>query len=193
MAQFSQSHVVVYQAYRPEIGRYAVEHQRFGGPFNMGRMSWIKPNFLWMMFRSGWGTKPDQEVTLAVTLQRAAFDSILAQAVHSTFVRDIYATEAAWRSALASSSVRLQWDPDHGPRGEPLDRRAVQLGLRGETLARYASEWIVSIEDISTFVAEQRRILVNDGATAILTPVEHPYPVADDAVASRLDVQTFPP
>src|SRR5262245_58806343 len=25
-------------------------------------MSWIKLNFLWMMFRSGWGTKPDQEV-----------------------------------------------------------------------------------------------------------------------------------
>jgi len=27
-------------------------------------MSWIKPNFLWMMYRCGWGTKEGQQVTL---------------------------------------------------------------------------------------------------------------------------------
>ena len=86
LAQFDAESVVVYQAYRPEIGHFAARHGYFGGGFGLGRMSWIKPNFLWMMYRSGWGTKEDQEVTLAVRLRRDAFDEILGLAVHSTFV-----------------------------------------------------------------------------------------------------------
>src|SRR5205085_10398421 len=76
LAQFDDESVVVYQAYRPEIGHFAAQHGYFGGAFSLGRMSWIKPNFLWMMFRSGWGTKEGQEVTLAVWLRRPAFDAI---------------------------------------------------------------------------------------------------------------------
>lgn len=57
MAQYDESSVVVYQAYRPAIGEFATENQYFGGPFSYTRMSWIKPNFLWMMYRSGWGSK----------------------------------------------------------------------------------------------------------------------------------------
>ncbi|MFT5999906.1 MAG: hypothetical protein ACI81P_002365 [Neolewinella sp.] len=37
-------------------------HQQLGGPaFSYQRMSWIKPNFLWMMYRCGWAKKQDQE------------------------------------------------------------------------------------------------------------------------------------
>ena len=72
LAQFNDEGVVVYQAYRPAIGHFAAEHQYFGGEFKMSRMSWIKPNFLWMMYRCGWGMKPDQEVILAVTIRREA-------------------------------------------------------------------------------------------------------------------------
>ncbi len=186
MAQFGPDTVVVYQAFRPEIGRYAVEHQRFGGPFGMGRMSWVKPNFLWMMYRSGWGTKPDQGVTLAVTLHRPAFDAILAAAVHSTYVADVYGAEQQWRREVARSDVRLQWDPDHGPTGAPLARRAIQLGLRGNALARYAADWIVSIEDVSPFVAEQRVALAAGGSQSIRVPAEAAYPVDDPTTATRL-------
>ena len=49
LAHFDSRSVVVYQAYRPEIGRFAAKHQRFGGEFSFNRMSWIKPNFLWMI------------------------------------------------------------------------------------------------------------------------------------------------
>jgi hypothetical protein len=46
--------IVVYQAYRPQIGRFAAPRGSFGGShFSLGLMSWIKPNFLWMMYRSG--------------------------------------------------------------------------------------------------------------------------------------------
>src|SRR5262245_21691403 len=64
LAQYDAESVVVYQAYRRSIGEWAIRHQKLGGPhFNDSRMSWIKPNFLWMMYRSGWGTKDGQQVT----------------------------------------------------------------------------------------------------------------------------------
>lgn len=47
LAQFDEDSIVVYQAYKPSIGRFAAEHGHFGGEFGLGRMSWIKPNFLW--------------------------------------------------------------------------------------------------------------------------------------------------
>ena len=156
LAQHDAETVVVYQAYNPSIGRFAAAHGYFGGGFSLARMSWIKPNFLWMMYRSGWGTKLGQEITLAIWLQRAAFVSILRAAVPSTFEPDGYHSEPDWRAAVAQSDVRVQWDPDHDPSGKPLDRRAIQLGLRGATLASYVREWIVEIADISSFVAEQR-------------------------------------
>lgn len=64
------------------------------------------------------------------------------------FAPDVYPSETAWKQAAAQSSVRLQWDPDHHPSGAKIERRAIQLGLRGEVLAQYARDWIVNIEDI---------------------------------------------
>jgi Domain of unknown function (DUF4291) len=186
LAQFDSDSVVVYQAYRPSTGRFAGEHGYFGGEFSLARMSWIKSNFLWMMYRCGWGTKPDQEVVLAVRLRRAAFDEILAQAVPSRFESDLFATPAAFRDAVANSSVRLQWDPDHDPSGAPVERRAIQLGLRGEVLRHYAREWIVDIQDVSPFVAEQRACAGQAGWPQLVTPREEIYPVTDPGVVQRV-------
>ena len=93
LAQFDESSIVVYQAYRSAIGKFAATQGYFGGEFSLERRSWIKPNFLWMMYRSGWGTKVNQEVTLAIRLKRSALDDILTQVVHSKFVPEIYASE----------------------------------------------------------------------------------------------------
>jgi hypothetical protein len=155
-------------------------------------MTWIKPNFLWMMYRSGWGTKPGQEVTLAIRLSRVAFDQILAQAVHSTYLPKIYESHESWRSAVKNSDVRLQWDPDHSPRGGKLERRAIQLGLQGEVIAKYARDWIVSIEDISNFVARQYLHVLNQAEADLLTPSESPYSVGDELVAQRLQLGLLP-
>jgi len=190
LAQYDDASVVVYQAYRPNMGRFAATHGYFGGAFSLDRMSWIKPKFLWMMFRNGWGTKAHQEVTLAVQLKRAAFDEILAGAVHSSFTSSVYSDEEEWGSALKRSSVRLQWDPDHAPSGHTVERRAVQLGLRGETLRRYAREWIVGVEDISEFVRTQYEHVQARDYTGLVTPREDVYPVADSAVAARLGLST---
>jgi uncharacterized membrane protein YfbV (UPF0208 family) len=48
------------------------------------------------------------------------------------------------------------------------------LGLRGEMLARYARAWIIEIEDISAFVAEQRVHAHGDYAQ-LLVPRERVY------------------
>jgi hypothetical protein len=192
LAQFDDESVIVYQAYRPEIGHFAAEHGYFGGAFGLGRMSWVKPNFLWMMYRSGWGTKPGQEAVLAVRLRRSAFDCILAEAVPSTFVPETYANRGEWQQAVAGSSVRLQWDPDHDPTGAPVERRAIQLGLRGGVLARYAREWVLHIEDVSAFVKAQRLHSSPDAWGHLVVPREDVYRVEDAAVARRLGLAPTP-
>jgi len=185
LAQFDEETVVVYQAYNPTIARHAVEHGAPGGPgFSLERMSWIKPGFLWMMHRSGWATKPDQQHVLAIWLRRSAFDEILANAVHTTYIEERYLGKDRWQEALEAIDARLQWDPDHDPQGRKLERRAIQLGLRGEMLQRFTTEWIVQIEDITPLVhqlAEYR-----DAPEFLLTPVEKPYPVHNRALAIHL-------
>lgn len=191
LAQYDAESVVVYQAYRPVIGHYAAQRGRFGGEFSLNRMSWIKPNFLWMMYRSGWGAKDGQEVTLAIWLRRAAFEAILREAVPSSFAPDVYASYDEWQVAVTRSSVRLQWDPDHDPHGRPLTRRAIQLGLRGEALERYAGEWLLRIEDISSLVARQHEFILTGNLGLLETPSEAVYPIADAALSRRLGLNGF--
>lgn len=186
LAQFDAESVVVYQAFKPEIGQYAAEHGRFGGSFSLTRMSWVKPNFMWMMYRCGWGQKPDQETVLAVRLRRDFLEGLLRDAVPSSWDSARYATRQAWQDDVARSDVRLQWDPDHDPSGRALERRAIQLGLRGDTLRTYAQEAIVAIDDITELVASQRDAARAGDWAALHVPVEEPFPVRDPAVARRL-------
>jgi Domain of unknown function (DUF4291) len=188
LAQYDADSIVVYQAYCPAIGHFAAKHGYFGGDFSLSRMTWIKPNFLWMMYRSGWGTKEGQEVTLAIRMQRSAFDSIPNEAVHSTYIPDVYENQQAWHNAVQTSNVRLQWDPDHSPSGEKLERRAIQIGLRGEAAIKYSREWIVDIEDISEFVAEQRERVISKNYDLLRTPSECAYEVSNLEVATKLQL-----
>lgn len=185
LAQFDAETIYVYQAYRPSIARFAVENQRFGGDFSFSRMSWIKPNFLWMMYRAGWATKEGQEHILAVRLRRTFFDELLRLAVPSGFLPGRFATREEWQAAVASSEVRLQWDPDHDPSGNPVERRAVQLGLRGDALRRYGQQELISIEDITPFVAEQRQHL-SQGFAELHTPEERVYQPGDQVAANTV-------
>jgi hypothetical protein len=183
MAQADTASVVVYQAFSPEIADYAVNNQRFGGPFSFTRMSWIKPNFLWMMFRSGWATKHGQERVLAVRIERSFFDGVLSKAIHSNFEPNRFQSREQWREQLHSSEVRLQWDPDHDPSGAPVERRAIQLGLRGSVLKKYATSAIVSLLDITDFVVSQRANAVAP-YERLETPLERPF-VPQDATIYR--------
>ena len=189
LAQFDDDTIIVYQAYCAAIGRYAVEKGCFGGDFKFSRMSWIKPNFLWMMYRSQWGRAEGQEVVLAIRLKRRFFDSLLAQAVPSSFDAYAFGGRDEWSAAVARSDVRLQWDPDHMPAGEKCERRAIQLGLRGAALEAYGKREIVQIIDMSAFVAEQRPNVADWESGGLLTPLEKVFIPADPRAARAAGVE----
>lgn len=157
LACFDDAHIVVYQAYKPAIGLHAARHQRFGDGFSRTRMTWIKPNFLWTMYRSGWGTKRDQEITLALHLRRTFFDALLTEGVSSSVKG-------------GEPNVRIQWDPDHDPKGVPQERRAIQIGVRGKALERMLGA-IDRFEDVSDLVAAQRGRPIEE----LVTPRERIY------------------
>jgi hypothetical protein len=190
LAHYDSDSIIVYQAYRPSIARYAIEHGRFGGSeFSYSRMSWIKPNFLWMMFRSGWGTKEGQEMILGLRLRREFFDSLLAESVVSSWDRERFTSQEEWSAAVAKSSVRLQWDPDHHPSGAKVERRALQLGLRGAILESFGQRELLEVIDFTEFVTEQRSRIESDGVANLETPRERVYLAEDPAVAARLSLE----
>src|SRR5262245_9426173 len=102
-ADFDKTSIVVYQAFNEAIADAALEKQRFVPPFSFGRMTWIKPSFLWLMERSNWGQKANQERILAVRITRAGWEAALGQAVLTTPSRRVYPDPAAWRIAFAEA------------------------------------------------------------------------------------------
>jgi hypothetical protein len=185
LAQFDATTIVVYQAFDPGIADEAVRLGRFGSAFSLSRMSWIKPNFLWMMFRCGWATKPGQLRVLALRLTRAFFERVLAAAVPSSFDQRLFASQPEWQEAVARSDVRLQWDPDHDPSGAPLERRAIQLGLRGTLLREFAREAIVELDDVTEMVATQRAH-ASAPFTELHTPLEREFLPTDHDITAAL-------
>jgi hypothetical protein len=174
---FSESTVRVYQAYRAEI---ALAAGRFVPPFSMGRMTWIKPSFNWMMYRCGYATKSGQEVVLGIDITREGFEWALEHAVLSSFNPSIHSSHDEWRSTLSEAPVRIQWDPERDWRLSVVDGvRAIQIGLTGEAVQRYVDNWIVRLEDV-TPVAHRLDVDLKNGAIPDNLPdnLETPYPLS---------------
>ncbi|MFA3837849.1 DUF4291 domain-containing protein [Streptomyces aureus] len=180
-AHYTDSTVVVYQAYRPELGLPAAREGRFPTAWQRDRMTWIKPSFLWMMYRCGWGAKEGQETVLAVEITREGFEWALKHACLSYYERGLHSDRATWKRQLKGASARVQWDPERDVHLQPLPYRALQLGLVGEAAHRYADEWTVSITDITGLTHEiHGHVRGGDLDTAQqLLPHEPPYPVPD--------------
>ncbi|OWP87941.1 hypothetical protein BWK60_01205 [Flavobacterium covae] len=186
MAQYDEEKIIVYQSYRPEIGNFAVQNQYFGGAFSLDRMTWIKPNFLWMMYRNGWGTKEGQEVVLAIHLKLEAFKKYLENAVYSSFNQVEGMSMEQWQEAVKTSNVRLQWDPDHDPYGNKLERRAIQIGLRNEFSRSFTKTDILQIENISPFVAEQYEFVKKNELDQLFIPEEKPLRFKNEELNKKL-------
>jgi uncharacterized protein DUF4291 len=185
-ARYDDETLVVYQAYAPSLAAPALAAGTFVAPFRRERMTWIKPSFLWMMYRSGWATKPDQERVLAITITRAGFEWALAHACLADYRAGVYQTHEAWQERKRTSPVRVQWDPERSLALERLDHRAIQVGLGGEAVDRYVDEWITGIEDV-TPVAHEIARLVSAGerdAASRLLPVERPLALPAHVVAA---------
>ncbi len=186
-ANYDRTSIVVYQAYSPAIGRPAVEKGRFTAPFSRTRMTWIKPSFLWLMARSGWGRKPGQEMILAVRITRTGLEEALSQAVLTHPDPRVYRGDE-WREAFTAARVHVQWDPERRLRGGPMEARSIQVGLSRHVIDRYVDEWILGIEDVTPLARKINAL--RDGHTSrakALLPRERVYPVSPE-LARRIGV-----
>lgn len=188
--EITHEYVVVYQAYNKRIADYAVENQKFGGSdFSYSRMSWIKPNFLWMMYRCGWAEKENQERVIAIWIKKETFEEILQNATFTSFQSDYFETESDWRKTLEHRKTRLQWDPDHNYLGEKIERRAIQLGLKDEILEKFGKEQIECIMDITDFVKEQQAHIDNNHLEKLLIPRERVIEIVDVELRKNIGVE----
>ncbi len=181
-AVFDEETIIVYQAYRPEIAIPAVENQKFVSPFKMERMTWIKPSFLWMMYRCGWGLKEGQEHILAIKVKREGWEWAMKNACLSHFIKDIHITQEQWKDTLHKAPVRIQWDPEKDIFLNKLDYRSIQVGLTGLAVEKYVNDWVVSIEDITGKCREIHSLILDkkiEKATQLL-PIENIYPLPDN-------------
>lgn len=152
----------IYQAYNDAIADAALAAGTLAvPPFSMSRMTWIKPSFLWMMYRAGWGYKDaGQRRILAIDITREGFDWALAHGCPSHPEPSM--SQQEWKRLKAASPVRIQWDPERDLALRPLPYRAIQVGIGGEAVPLYARQWILRITEI-TDLAHTIRGLVESG------------------------------
>jgi hypothetical protein len=143
-ASFDEHTITVYQAYSASIAKAAVSSQKLHASpdFSFTRMTWIKPSWCWMMYRSGYSTKDSrQSHILALKMTHENFRNLLSHAAvtHGTGLTD----------EEKAKPVRVQWDPERGPGLEVLPYRSIQIGI-GQSLGKqWVEGWIESIEDVT--------------------------------------------
>jgi len=176
-ALYDDRAIRVYQAYSDAIADAALALGTFvSPPFKMGRMTWIKPSFLWMMYRSGWGMKDvGQARILAIDISREGFEWALAHSCPSH--PSEWTSHEEWQRVKKNAPVRIQWDPERDLLLKPQPYRAIQIGLGKQAVDLYVREWIQRITDV-TPLAHAIHTLTNanrvEEAQQML-PEEKPY------------------
>lgn len=174
-AVYTDETIRVYQAYNKTIAEEAVNNGTFGAHFSLDRMTWIKPSFLWMMYRCGWAQKENQEHVLAIDIKRTGFDKAIDSAVISTYSEDLGITKEEWQKRVKESDVRVQWDPEKDINGNNLSYRSLQLGLRGDAVKEYVHDWIVKVTDITDYVNDLNVLRINNEDISDRLPKEIVY------------------
>mgnify|MGYP001025106210 FL=1 len=187
-AQYNNQWIRVYQAYNSIIAKEAVALQTFGESFHINRMTWIKPSFLWLMYRSNWGTKKNQECILALDIHRRMFNELLEKAV-LTSPDSISYTGAQWEKAFDETMVYCQWDPDRNINGNAINRAAIQIGLKGTILKDFLDGGISHIEDLTPLVRKWNEQRKNGKLNLKNLPIEKIYPITDKTIRKRLNMK----
>lgn len=186
-AKYDKKCIRVYQAYNRTIAEEALALQTFGENFNLNRMTWIKPSFLWLMYRSNWGTKKNQEYILALDIYQDKFNSLLEKAV-LTSPDSVLFDGNQWEKAFDSTTVYCQWDNDRNVNGNAMNRAAIQIGLKGDTLRDFLDTAIYRIEDMTPLVRKWNEQRKKGRLNAKELPSECLYPVRDRLIRKRLDM-----
>lgn len=179
------STITVYQAYSAAIATAAAKAQKLDASpaFSTTRMTWIKPSWAWVLYRSGYSYKDNrQSHILALSLKIDTFLSLLRKAVLS------HGTGPLPEGEMKKSSVRVQWDPERTVRLEKLPYRSIQIGVPGAFNSEFL-QGIVHIEDVTDRARELKRVLDEDSFGSIdtaeliqrgLVPVETEFVVEHD-------------
>lgn len=176
-AFYDETTIRIYQAYSKEIAEGALAKGTFiSPPFKVDRMTWIKPSFLWMMYRAGWGFKDaGQARILAIDISREGFEWALRHSCPSHPDESISREE--WQRIKAISPVRIQWDPERDLLLQPQAHRAIQIGLSKQAVDLYLREWIYRITDVTPLAHEIHGLVARGDLESAwgLLPVEQPY------------------
>lgn len=176
-ATYDDQTIRVYQAYSDAIADSALANGAFiSPPFKMERMTWIKPSFLWMMYRAGWSLKDEgQKRILAIDITREGFEWAL---IHSCSSHpDASMSREEWLRVKASAPVRIQWDPERDFLLRPQPYKTIQIGLGKRAVELYVSQWIRHITEVTSLAREIHDLLARgerDLAMAKL-PIEQPF------------------
>ncbi|KAF2818981.1 hypothetical protein CC86DRAFT_308105 [Ophiobolus disseminans] len=162
-AHYTSTTITVYQAYNSAIAQAAVEHQKLNASpkFSTTRMTWIKPSWAWMLYRSGYSYKdPGQARIIAIVLTHSTFLSLLRKAVVSSHDADTTDSGAKAKKEGRSKpiNVRVQWDPERTINLEKLPYRSIQIGIPGGLVDELV-EGTVKIEDVTERARELKKML----------------------------------
>ncbi|CAF0908185.1 unnamed protein product [Adineta steineri] len=194
LGSFDEESIIVYQAYNQDIAQFACENGCFIDcpGYDQDRMTWIKTNFLWMMYRSQWATKFNQQHILAIWLRRSAFDSYLAQSIDTSHTDLPKNDKKNSKIKTHGGSIRLQWDPDHRPDGQRVTgRRAIQLGLK-KIKSFLDGRDIIRIIDITSFVQTQynNAIVPKEKLNQLRIPIERIYQPQDKQTRQHIQLDS---
>ncbi|MCI9051036.1 MAG: DUF4291 domain-containing protein [Lachnospiraceae bacterium] len=187
-AQYDRQYIRVYQAYNSAIAKEAIALQTFGENFNINRMTWIKPSFLWLMYRSNWGTKKNQKCILALDIYQTKFNELLEKAVLTSPDSTSY-TGLQWEKSFNETTVYCQWDSDRNINGNAINRAAIQIGLKGNTLRDFLNTSIYCITDLTPLVRKWNEQRKNGKLDSKNLPIEKIYPVKDKTIRNRLNMK----
>jgi len=185
-ATYDDDTVTVYQAYSDTIATAAVKAQKLNASpsFSNSRMTWIKPSWAWVLYRSGYSYKDNrQSHILALSLKRETFLSLLSKAVLA------HASNGSPEGQSVKGCVRVQWDPERTVRLEKLPYRSIQIGIPGALVPDFI-QGIVKIEDVTERARTLKRVLEMEVAEGVeiahlietgLVPAETEF-VLDDSL-----------
>ncbi len=190
-AVYDENTIRIYQAYNDAIADSTLESGTFvSPPFKLERMTWIKPSFLWMMYRSGWGKKDSgQNRILAIDISREGFEWALKHSLLSDQIKN-YENKEEWLKIKKATPVRIQWDPERDLHLQPLGHRAIQIGLTNEAINLYVNEWVQKITEVTGFASQLYELIENNQLTEVesLLPKEIEY-CLDLRLKERIDSQ----
>ncbi len=181
-AEFDKETITVYQAYNKNIALPAIKNNKFEKPFSFNRMTWIKPSFLWLMERSNWGNKSNQDFILGIKIKREYWEKALSLGVLTDPDKDVYSSGYEWEKQFKEAKVHIQWDPERTLRGSKLQERTIQVGISRFLIDEYNNDWISEIIDL-TPLTKKLNALRKAGKykeAKRLLPKEREYPLGKE-------------